>query len=225
MERGWSSAIRTALSVLKAVRERSLRAPTHERLRWDNLGREDIPLVLRWRAEIARKMGMQVGRDTRMYSLNVISEPYLVELGDNVIVSGNVTFVTNDGGVYLLRDAIPNVQGSYGRIKIGNNCFIGMGAIVLPNVQIGNNCVVAAGSVVHRSFGADSVIMGNPATTVLSFDMYRSIRCDSAFTVTSDEYPFPMLMPERAQRELIEQRLRGLPLPAPRASKNDWRGA
>ena len=42
--------------------------------------------------------------------------------------------------------------GNFGKIKIGNNCFIGMGAIILPNVEIGNNCIVGAGAVVMNSF-------------------------------------------------------------------------
>jgi len=211
-----SLAIRIALSLLGPVRKRRLVGPTYERLRMARLLREDL---LQWRLETARKIGVRIGRDCRLYSLAIWSEPYLVEIGDNVIVSGNVSFVTHDGGVYMLRDHIPNVQGNYGRIKIGNNCFIGMGVTILPNVQIGNNCVVAAGAVVNRSFGDNCVIMGNPAKTIFSFDMYRAMKKNSACTVTSAEYPFPKEMPESEKRELLEQLFRDIPLPAPTASQ------
>lgn len=206
--------IRIALSLLKPVRRRGLLEPTYERLRLAKLYRED---VVQWRVETARAMGAKLGRGCRLYSLNFFSEPYLIELGDNVIVSGDVTFVTHDGGVYVLHGEGPGVLGNYGRITIGNNCFIGMGALILPNVRIGNNCVVAAGAVVNRSFGDNCVIMGNPAKTVLSFDMYRALKRDSPFTIRSDEYAYPRhdSMPESAKRDLIEKRLRDLPTPAP----------
>jgi len=212
----WSLGIRITLSLLRPVRTLRLVAPTYERLRLAQLRRTD---PLQWRVEVARAMGIRVGRDCRLFSLNVFSEPYLLELGDNVIVSGNVTFVTHDGGVYLL--GIPNVQGHYGRIKIGSNCFIGMGSIFLPNVQLGDNCVVGAGSVVNRSFGDNCVIMGNPAKMVLSFDMYRALRRDSPFTVVSEQYADPKPIPPDVKRELLERQFADVPWPAPHLSQLD----
>ena len=106
----------------------------------------------RWNVEKARQIGVKVGQNCRFYSLNVFSEPYLLEIGNDVIISGEVIFTTHDGGIYLLKDEFPNIRGYYGRIKIGNNCFIGMGAIILPNVQIGDNCIVGAGAVVGPKF-------------------------------------------------------------------------
>ena len=100
-----------------------------------------------------------------------------------------------------------------------------MGATILPNVQIGDNCVVAAGSVVNRSFGNNCVIMGNPAKTVLSFDMYQAMRRASPCTITSEEYPFPKPMPAAARRHLIETRMRDLPVAAPHASQTESQGA
>ena len=99
---------------------------------------------LKWQGELASKSEKIVG----FFSYNFFSEPYLVEIGDNVIISGRVMFVTHDGGVYLLRNQLKNIQGNYGRIKVGDNCFIGIGATILQNVSIGNNCIVAAGAVV-----------------------------------------------------------------------------
>ena len=48
-------------------------------------------------------------------------------------------------------------------ITIGNNVWIGGGAIICPGVTLGNNVVVGAGSVVTKSFPDDVFIAGNPA--------------------------------------------------------------
>lgn len=51
---------------------------------------------------------------------------------------------------------------------IGNNCLIGIGAIIMNGAKIGDNCVVGAGSLVTegKEFPAGSLIMGRPAQVV-----------------------------------------------------------
>ncbi len=53
-------------------------------------------------------------------------------------------------------------------IRIGRNCWIGMGALILPGVQIGDGCVIGAGGVVTRDVEAYSVAVGNPDKAVRS---------------------------------------------------------
>lgn len=48
-------------------------------------------------------------------------------------------------------------------IRIGKNCWLGAGVIVLPGVTIGDNTVVGAGSVVTKDLPANVVAVGNPA--------------------------------------------------------------
>ena len=47
-------------------------------------------------------------------------------------------------------------------IKIGKNCWLGAGVIVLPGVTIGDNSVIGAGSVVTKDIPANVVAVGNP---------------------------------------------------------------
>ena len=47
-------------------------------------------------------------------------------------------------------------------VKIGKNCWIGAGALIMPGVTIGDNTVIGAGSVVTKDIPANVVAVGNP---------------------------------------------------------------
>lgn len=53
-------------------------------------------------------------------------------------------------------------------ITIGNNVWLGGGAIVLPGVSIGDNTVVGAGAVVTKDLPPNAVAVGNPARVTKS---------------------------------------------------------
>lgn len=51
---------------------------------------------------------------------------------------------------------------------IGDNCLVGMGAIVLDDAVIGDNCLIGAGSLVtgRTQIPAGSLVLGNPAKVI-----------------------------------------------------------
>jgi acetyltransferase-like isoleucine patch superfamily enzyme len=100
------------------------------------------------------------------------SEPYLIQMGNHVEISGNVTFITHDGAVWVLREENPNVD-VFGRIIIGNNVFVGNGSILLPGTSIGDNTVIGAGALVKGELEANSVYAGVPARRICSFGEYK----------------------------------------------------
>ena len=122
----------------------------------------------------ARSKGVRVGENCRFVSSPKWgTEPYLISIGNHVLISCDVTFLTHDGSTWVFREAGP-YKGTYkfGPITVGDNCFIGCGAIILPNVQIGDNCIVAARSVVTKSIPSGEVWGGNPARFIMKTEDY-----------------------------------------------------
>lgn len=128
----------------------------------------------RWLLRSYQRRGLKLGREVRVIGKpDFGSEPYLIEIGDHVTLSSQVTFVTHDGATWVFRHR-PEYLGlqRFGRIKIGNNCFIGTRAVIMPGVSIGDNCVVGAGAVVTRPVPDDTVVAGSPARTICTYREY-----------------------------------------------------
>ena len=109
--------------------------------------------------EYAKYCGVRVGNECRFVDNPMWgTEPYLISIGNRVLISGQVVFINHDGATHLFREFGP-YKGTYkfGPIKIGNNCFIGFRSIILPNVSIGDDCIIAAGSVVNKSVPSGEV--------------------------------------------------------------------
>ena len=144
-----------------------------------------------WNSNLERKrrflisQGAQIGEGTRILSSisSFSTEPYLISIGKNTLLSSNVLLTPHDGGIKVLDDydkCIEDGGKSYftephdkmGRIKIGDNCFIGHSAIVLPGVTIGNNVIIGAGSIVSHDVPSDCVAAGVPARVICTLDEY-----------------------------------------------------
>ena len=88
-----------------------------------------------------------------------------IQIGENTNIQDNCVLhedVTVGKGCSIGHSAI--LHGC----TIGNNCVVGMGAIVLDGAMIGEHCLVGAGSVVTGKMNAPagSLILGNPAKVV-----------------------------------------------------------
>lgn len=112
-----------------------------------------------------RKIGVTIGEKCSFTTCpNWGTEPYLISIGNHVRLSGDVMFITHDGGTWVFRQQEKYKKViRYGSIKISDNCFIGTRTILLPNIVIGENVVIGAGSVVTKSVPAGEVWAGNPA--------------------------------------------------------------
>lgn len=96
-------------------------------------------------------------------------------IGDNVLIASNVQIYTAAHPIELNERLTPNWSVESGEyfcrtyalpVHIGDGCWIGGGAIILPGVKIGNGCVIGAGSVVTKDVPANSVAVGNPCRVI-----------------------------------------------------------
>ena len=87
-----------------------------------------------------------------------------ITIGDDVQIGTNVQLITPTHPVdpSLRRQKWEAAKP----IAIGDNVWLGSGAIVLPGVTIGENTVVGAGAVVTRDLPAGVVAVGNPARVI-----------------------------------------------------------
>jgi acetyltransferase-like isoleucine patch superfamily enzyme len=107
-----------------------------------------------------------------------------IEIGSHCLVSWNVGIADSDfhplepaqriidshALAPYFKDRPPRPKLKTAPVKIGDNVWIGMNAVILKGVSIGENSVVAAGAVVTKSVPPNTVVAGNPAVAVKTFE-------------------------------------------------------
>ncbi len=94
---------------------------------------------------------------------NYIQAKNGIEIGDNTNLGPNVGLISSNHDLLDNSRHIKTIKP----IIIGKNCWIGMNAIVLPEVELGDYTIVGANSVVTKSFSEGyCVIAGNPAKII-----------------------------------------------------------
>lgn len=122
----------------------------------------------------ARKKGVTIGNNCRIYIRSWGSEPFLLTIGDDVTVTSGVKFITHDGSTCLVKDEQGKRYQRFAPIQVGSHVFIGVNTIVMPGVKIGSNVVIGAGSVVTKDIPDNAVAIGVPAKVVSSFADYQA---------------------------------------------------
>ena len=131
-------------------------------------------LLARLRGELTIKQlvkrGLTIGKDYCIQKRVIIddSHPWLIEIGDNVRIASHTHILAHDGSTKNRLNGYTKI----GRVKIGNNCFIGSGTVILPGVTIGDNSIIGAGSVVSRDVPENVLAMGSPAKPICTLDEY-----------------------------------------------------
>src|SRR5437763_9448690 len=122
--------------------------------------------------------GSAVVGDVTLLNGAVVMADERIDIGSHCLISWNVGIADSDfhplepaqrlidaqAVAPFYKDRPPRPKLETRPVKISDNVWIGMNAIILKGVIIGENSVVAAGAVVTKSVPANCVVAGNQAT-------------------------------------------------------------
>jgi maltose O-acetyltransferase len=83
-----------------------------------------------------------------------------VRIGSNVLFGPGVHIytATHPKDFMKRRDGLESGKP----VSIGDDCWIGGQAVILPGVHIGNRCIIGAGAVIAKDIPDDTVVTGKP---------------------------------------------------------------
>lgn len=154
---------------------------------YNNLSAEDMQS----RTTILNELFEHCGKDVRVNQPLYVDYGCNISIGDNSFINMNCTLLDTNKIIIGKRTLLaPDVKiytathpkrGSerYTKqgekwvlttlaqpVKIGDDVWIGGGAIILPGVTIGNNTIIGAGSVVTKDIPDNVIAVGNPCRII-----------------------------------------------------------
>ncbi|WP_252969469.1 acyltransferase [Eubacterium ventriosum] len=127
-----------------------------------------------------RKKGCKIGERVVIYApqktLIDMTRPWLVEIGNDVRITEGVKILTHGYDWSVIKGVYGEVLGSSGKVKIGNNVFIGMNSVILKGVNVGSNVIIGANSLVNKNIPDNVVAAGNPCRVIMSLEEYYEKR-------------------------------------------------
>lgn len=115
--------------------------------------------------------GFEIGNDVYIaedliVTHNISEKSCHLIIGDRVAIGPRVTILlASDANWSKLMEKIPFIKGT---VVLENDCWIGAGAIIMPNVRIGESSIVGAGSIVTKDVPPNTIVIGTPAKILRS---------------------------------------------------------
>lgn len=103
-----------------------------------------------------------------------------VEIGGGTVISANVFITDMDHSYQTIGVPIMDQRNVISSVKISENCFLGVGVVILAGTKLGVQCIVGANSVVRGEFPDRCVIAGAPARVIKRYDelLKEWVKCD-----------------------------------------------
>ena len=116
------------------------------------------------------KKGLKLGENVDFEKgVNIDANfPWLIEIGDNVVLSPWVYILSHDAA-----SRCATGMTRIGKVKIEKDVYIGAKTTILPGVVIGEGNIVGANSLVNKDIPAFSVAAGNPVKVICSTNDYK----------------------------------------------------
>lgn len=132
------------------------------------------------RLEIVERPGLPLGRLTLGDDVNIEQNVHIaacssVQIGDFVCIAAGAAIVDTTHPVGLPEDGnrARHIDMGSSHVTIGRRVFIGVNAVILPNVTIGENSIIGAGSVVTADIPANVIAVGSPARVIRDLPTQR----------------------------------------------------
>lgn len=97
-------------------------------------------------AKYLKSKGIKIGNNVKFYSpwtINIDTQRgWMIEIGDNVHITMGTTILQHGYDWCVLQKKYGDVLGSCGKVKIGNNVFIGVNCTILKGADIGDNIII-----------------------------------------------------------------------------------
>lgn len=152
-----------------------------------------------------KKSGIKLGNNVQFYTpwtIQIdIQRPWMIEIGNDVHITSGVKILQHGYDWAVLQKKYGEVLGSSGKIKIGNNVFIGVNSTILKGITIGDNVIIGAGSLVNKNCVQEGVYAGNPVKYIMSLDEYyekrKSKQLEEAIEIAKEYYKTYNRYPEK----------------------------
>lgn len=146
------------------------------------------------KAEYLRKKNFfaSMGENCFWQPWHLPSDPKLIRLSNNVVVTSEVLFVTHDVIHHMANHSDNDNKYSYyvDPIQVGNNVFIGTRSVILPGTKIEDNVIIGAGSIVKGRLEEGGVYAGNPAKRVGEVETFLQKRKNDSIEFINREDHF-----------------------------------
>lgn len=103
-----------------------------------------------------------------------------VEIGNNVLMASKIYISDHNHGYYSgdnqtnpLIEPAKRIVSSDKRVIVEDNVWIGENVAILPGVRIGEGAIIGANSVVTKDIPKYSIVVGNPAKVIKTFNFNK----------------------------------------------------
>lgn len=126
---------------------------------------DNVTILHHARIEVLKDGYLSIGKNTSIEERSHVIAASHLSIGSETVISADV-YISDCNHGYNRNKPIIEQELEIKPTKIGNHCFVGIGAKIMPGVELGDYCVVGANSVVTHSFPEGSIIAGVPAKKI-----------------------------------------------------------
>ncbi|MBV5326785.1 MAG: acyltransferase [Chlorobium sp.] len=109
---------------------------------------------------------MEIGDGTSIHNYFHCGAVQSVKIGKNVLIAGRV-YITDHDHIFDNKDIAPiNAGWTVSPVVIGDEVWIGEGAVILKGVTIGKRAVIGANAVLTKNVPANAIVGGVPAKVI-----------------------------------------------------------